>query len=250
MRCQGNWGGNSASNVQQLLQNHRQLLVWLMAHHPPLLLCKDSFITQPLTVWIILNYLAQLKHHRSSKDAIHWIWTLLLTSAKTHSAPGHKHIDFLSPPNSSSKGTWRTLKHPNWGPYERRPISGGSLVFATFLWSINHGGEAPWSWTCMTRGGDLTEQLHGVVLVLHLFLSDGGDAAVQCRVEGVLGQHGSQELLVLLLLLPATFAFCFHPQAKKNGSKRKTGSEWICLCLSFYGKEQLFHLHQRCGSLQ
>lgn len=66
----------------------------------------------------------------------------------------------------------------------------------------------------MTCGGELTKQLHGIVLVLHLFLSDGGDAAVQRRVEGVLGQHGSQELLVLLLLLSATFALCFQPQAK------------------------------------
>lgn len=49
---------------------------------------------------------------------------------------------------------------------------------------------------------------------------------MQRRVEGVLGQHGSQELLVLLLLLPATFALRFHPQAKieKRGGD---GGKWM-----------------------
>lgn len=47
-------GGERWTVKQQLLQHHRQLLGRLIAHHPPLLLCKDSFISQPLIV--ILNY--------------------------------------------------------------------------------------------------------------------------------------------------------------------------------------------------
>lgn len=47
----------------------------------------------------------------------------LANKRKSRSAPWQKHIDFLSPPNSSSVGTRKTLKHPNWSPYERRPLS-------------------------------------------------------------------------------------------------------------------------------
>lgn len=71
------------------------------------------------------------------------------------------------------------------------------------------------------RRGGFTQQLHGIVLVLHLLLCHRGGGAVH-RVEGVLGQHGGQQLLVMLLLLPQPFALGFHLQA--GGGKHKVQS--------------------------
>lgn len=48
------------------------------------------------------------------------------------------------------------------------------------------------------------------------------------RVKGVLGQHGSQELLVMLLLLLQPFALGFHLEAegdKRRRVVRMTGAE-------------------------
>lgn len=74
----------------------------------------------------------------------------------------------------------------------------------------------------MQRTHDITQKLHGIVLVLHLFLCDGGGGAVD-RIKGVLGQHGCQELLVMLLLLSQPFALRFHLQAGGGKQRRSRG---------------------------
>lgn len=75
---------------------------------------------------------------------------------------------------------------------------------------------------CMHRLREITQKLHCIVLILHLFLCDRGDGAMD-QIKGVLRQHGCQEFLVMLLLLPQPFALCFHLQAGRGKQKRSWG---------------------------
>ena len=73
----------------------------------------------------------------------------------------------------------------------------------------------------MNMFADITQQLHSIVLILNLFLCNREGGAVD-RVEGVLGQHGCQELLVMLLLFLKAFALGLHLQAE--GDRKPSGS--------------------------
>lgn len=62
---------------------------------------------------------------------------------------------------------------------------------------------------CGIRIGQLTQKLHGVVIIvvvdIHLVVADGRRETAE-RVQGLLRQHGGQQLPMMPLLLHQSFA--------------------------------------------